>query len=1161
MTTAITKEICAQLSSVVYNFTTPPEGWVKIDSVGEDSSNPEDSFAAAAYYNTETNEVIIAYRGSELDHDDWINNNFGGFGTDSLPPQFTPAKAFYDKVKAEFDTQAFKTAHNITTSLTFDQINKGFTGHSLGGGLAQLMGSLAECSNIQTYTYNGIGCQPLLDDLAASGKPVSGNYSNMHNYMVQGDIVSSLFNQVGTDNHYVINPHPTTLKEIPILVKGILKTVYTIIDQVDILGDHEITNFIQPGAFQETIVPSTYRVLFDLVRAVKGDLVLYHAVVPLVIPFAKILYGIEDAVVNGTQRIFGVLGSPTGGASPIVGGVTYVSAPTIDRACNALMTLDLPFIVKAIDNLNSDNNSVIIDDAINAGSVFDNLISSNHGYIESYLNGNEIVYDINTSNSEINVLTIGTIYSDIKQLIENSVNIQVAVLNEDAAGNSTIIGDTGNNLLDGSLGNDKYIFTTGDGQDVINDADELSISVKNIEYLSKRGEVIVNNSVLTGGVFDEATNMYINNNPLNTGVTYNWTGYNGSNLIINYGAGDSVTIENFNNGDLGIQFDISKTKDLDKIPPLLKTDKQVTADKAVNAEIVTNADYNVPALVYEDPQGKQWNVINCEKTSKIINAYGKNIAGSIVDEAGNYILAEINKTLKLNQTPVDYSRLVNNMKAIASGQEVKTVDLAIPPDVYVPTSSTNQPALQDVYYQYTSQPSNNGFLAGLFTIAQIAICIGTGNFVGALLVGLETGIAGQTVGNITSMLDLAAGVVNLGITSIKNIGAIFTSFKNNTNNPITGLAADLLEMGISLDNFNIHSIQEINKSFGVDPLSKLNKLFNKIYGPLSLTRLANVIVNNPTKAPNDYVFKFDPLTGTGSGALPTDSDVFKGAVETAEDPAPYKLAADKGCPLSLDMDNDGIETLDIDQTNIYFNTQNTSFSTKTGWLKGDDALLAIDKDGDGFIAKQDELFGNETTSGFSMLKTYDSNNDNVINSSDTQFSNLKVWQDVNENGITDSGELKTLTQAGITSISLNTQEVSIEQNQNTITAQSTYTRADGTTGDIFNVNFAFNKIYTQYTGNYELSLDVLDMPWIRGYGQVVDLQLGMTQDASLKALVKELSQMTDAREIYNRMDELLAKWTGSESIDPNAMSGSVNSRELAILNKFLPIRNTLTIGI
>ncbi len=253
----------------------------------------------------------------------------------------------------------------------------------------------------------------------------------------------------------------------------------------------------------------------------------------------------------------------------------------------------------------------------------------------------------------------------------------------------------------------------------------------------------------------------------------------------------------------------------------------------------------------------------------------------------------------------------------------------------------------------------------------------------------------------------------------------------------------------------------------------------------------------------------------------------------------------------LDLGDDGIETLDIDETNIYFDTQNNGFATKTGWVSKNEGFLVVDKNNDGKITQQSEMFGSETKSGFEDLKAYDSNNDGVINSLDTKFNELKIWQDLNENGITDEGELKTLEQMGINSIGLNVVDLNLEHNQNTITGMSTYTTTDGKTHNIFNVNFAFNKIYTQYTGTYELSLDVLDMPWLRGYGLVKDLQLKMSEDESFKSYVKELSLMDDAKQIYNKMDEFLAKWIGCEDIDPAANQNGINSRELTILNKYL----------
>lgn len=66
---------------------------------------------------------------------------------------------------------------------------------------------------------------------------------------------------------------------------------------------------------------------------------------------------------------------------------------------------------------------------------------SSHEYIESYLDGHEIVYDQRISTNEITITTTGTIFSDLKQLIDNSANIQMAIINEDTAGNSIILGD------------------------------------------------------------------------------------------------------------------------------------------------------------------------------------------------------------------------------------------------------------------------------------------------------------------------------------------------------------------------------------------------------------------------------------------------------------------------------------------------------------------------------------------------------------------------------------------------------------------------------------------------------------------------------------------------------------------------------------------------
>ncbi|NJM32206.1 MAG: hypothetical protein HC848_04205 [Limnobacter sp.] len=66
-----------------------------------------------------------------------------------------------------------------------------------------------------------------------------------------------------------------------------------------------------------------------------------------------------------------------------------------------------------------------------------------------------------------------------------------------------------------------------------------------------------------------------------------------------------------------------------------------------------------------------------------------------------------------------------------------------------------------------------------------------------------------------------------------------------------------------------------------------------------------------------------------------------------------------GSPLILDIDGDGVETVGLD-SNIHFDHNGDGFAETTGWVGADDALLALDLNGDGIINNGTELFGNET---------------------------------------------------------------------------------------------------------------------------------------------------------------------------------------------------------
>ena len=233
-----------------------------------------------------------------------------------------------------------------------------------------------------------------------------------------------------------------------------------------------------------------------------------------------------------------------------------------------------------------------------------------------------------------------------------------------------------------------------------------------------------------------------------------------------------------------------------------------------------------------------------------------------------------------------------------------------------------------------------------------------------------------------------------------------------------------------------------------------------------------------------------------------------------------------GLPMVIDLDGEGIETIDINKSQIYFDVDNDGFREQTGWISKNEAILAIDKNENGKIDNQSEMFGSTTKTGFEELKELDTNGDGIINSQDVDFNKIRVWQDLNENGVTEEGELKTAQEAGIESIYTNSYKIGALNNNNIITEKATIQYTDGSTKDLYDVATQYNDMYTVYGRDYVLDADIIDLPWLRGYGNSIDLQLAASQNDNLKTLVKQMASMTNANDIYNQFDNMMSMWLG-----------------------------------
>ncbi len=157
------------LSLGVYkdNKNSIPKDWVRFS----ERDNESTGFHAETFY--KKGAVVISFRGTD-DYKDLFENDFLQMGRNKLPNQYVDAINYYNEIQKTFPSSKIV-----------------FTGHSLGGSLAQLMGNL---TGNETVTFNAYGVGNLLNG--------NINYENSKNIRNYGNINDLVFmmnfdNQLG----------------------------------------------------------------------------------------------------------------------------------------------------------------------------------------------------------------------------------------------------------------------------------------------------------------------------------------------------------------------------------------------------------------------------------------------------------------------------------------------------------------------------------------------------------------------------------------------------------------------------------------------------------------------------------------------------------------------------------------------------------------------------------------------------------------------------------------------------------------------------------------------------------------------------------------------------------------------------------------------------
>jgi Ca2+-binding RTX toxin-like protein len=286
-------------------------------------------------------------------------------------------------------------------------------------------------------------------------------------------------------------------------------------------------------------------------------------------------------------------------------------------------------------------------------------------------------------------------------------------------------------------------------------------------------------------------------------------------------------------------------------------------------------------------------------------------------------------------------------------------------------------------------------------------------------------------------------------------------------------------------------------------------------------------------------------------------------------------------PLVLDLTGAGISLTAQEASGVSFDINNDRFAAGVGWTdsSGGNGFLVRDLNGNGKIDNDSEMFGGPSASGFSQLALLDGNHDGKIDASDNglvdfngdgkidssdTFDSLKIWVDANGNGVTDPGELHSLSDFNIVSISVASTPSTATDGNNNITDTGAFTRADGTTGTVADVQLTTDNFNTKWLGDSTVSADAASRPDLKGFGTLPDLHVAMTLDPSLISVVDaalpslntlSLSNLRDAvRPIlyaWERAVPVPAGTPGTEASTQDFHFVGTTNQQGAIVNDFL----------
>lgn len=270
-------------------------------------------------------------------------------------------------------------------------------------------------------------------------------------------------------------------------------------------------------------------------------------------------------------------------------------------------------------------------------------------------------------------------------------------------------------------------------------------------------------------------------------------------------------------------------------------------------------------------------------------------------------------------------------------------------------------------------------------------------------------------GNGIDTLQVSGAGVNLDLTAISNVSASAYDGSSRINDiERINLGAD------STGNTLTLAARDVNDMAGFNSFNTGNGWTNVSGTAFSGTTKFHQVVVDGTSS-DTVSLKSGTGTWTNAGTVSNGTSNFVVWQNTSTN---TQVIVQSGvtvnanvAPVVLDLNQDGV----IDYASVVMDVNSDGVLDSTLWAGRKDGVLVWDKYHDGQVHNHTQYAFTEyggSTDLEGLAAGFDSNHDGVLSAADDKFAEFKVWHDIDQDGVSDAGEVRSLADWGITSINL-----------------------------------------------------------------------------------------------------------------------------------------------